>query len=75
MSSASPYTCGQCGRGFTCVSAFDQHQRMTGDERGTVTCLHPAEVGLHWRDTRTTGWGWPPPTPEQRQKLQRSRSR
>lgn len=45
--------CRGCGRVFTCVTAFDAHQRLT---RQGLVCLNPVEIGLHRKATGR--WGW-----------------
>lgn len=45
--------CRGCGKVFTCVTAFDAHQRMT---RGGVVCLLPSVVGLVRKPSGK--WGW-----------------
>jgi hypothetical protein len=48
--------CAACGRKFSCVSAFDQHQTMGDGSFGSVTCNAPEHRGLVIRDGR---WRWP----------------
>lgn len=53
--------CAGCGEVFTCVSAFDKHQRLT--PKGNV-CLDPESVGLALYERDSKGeiwslWGWP----------------
>lgn len=60
--------CRGCGEVFTCVSAFDHHQRLRPeDQGGGVICLDPEECGLvlYEREAKDGGdpwllWGWPP---------------
>jgi hypothetical protein len=40
--------CAGCGQDFGSLSAFDHHQRWVN---GTLTCLNPAELGMH-QDSR-----------------------
>ena len=52
--------CAPCGRGFTSLGAFDQHQDVDYSRRPAVRCQDPATVGLVM--SATSGrWGWPVP--------------
>lgn len=46
--------CRACGRVFTCVTAFDAHQRL--DRTTGLVCLDPATVGLVRKQSGK--WGW-----------------
>ena len=50
------HLCRQCTENFSSLTNFDKHQTQLDDDRGTVECATPQELGFEFKD----GKWWDP---------------